>query len=908
MNNMRSILFRLMAGLLAVPVLLTAARADCVGLIVEIGHHHATFRGVVYDDPAPGQSTWFYMFKSGRKPAISHVTFELKCPDIRILDAGMWDGISFDSRLSKAGKPEPKNFPAAPKGDPTTKVTGLKFDLGFADNATRYYYFTVNGNFQPELIRVALKAGPGFTIGEICGPDPACATPPVTGSVGDFVWLDANANGLQDEDEPGIAGVTVYLLSTTDEVLDQTTTDADGLYLFEDLVDGDYRVRFTLPAGYLFTEPQVGGDGTKDSDADPVTGLTPVFALLPGEHIRHVDAGLMETTASLAVTKAGVFNPGTTDPWALCSSLGPAQAFNALVFGDFTATGGDTDGRLAVGGNAVIASGYSVGIVIAGHPLPDYFGGTTDSFIVGGDLTDGAWGVNGNIVHGGERIGPTRWMSNGNVVRKVSPVTFRKDGNVPSDGSGMTFDEIKTRLSERSELFADLDERGVVTKVVTTHDLTLEGEDAVLNVFNLDAVDWNSLSRGISITAPSNSTVLINVRGETISLVNSSMTVWETDHENVLINYVDAKTVETAGFKHTASVMAMQADAFLSGASIDGRAIFGGSVVTTNGFEFHNFYFTGDICAGDDDDALPPHIVYSFTVENTGNVPISNIVVEDALVAVNGGPIDLDPDAIDTETFTAVYYPTEAELAAGVAITNTATAVGVTASGHAVSDTAMWVVGLPEPDETDPGFEPPPEDPPEWMKADFVLRSVDVSPSPSVVGARFEVIVRVSNEGDLPVDAGDAGAVELWSGSNVYSADPQTEPDSVMPVGTLQIGETAVLTFTGLRAPFEKGTYHAMAVVNRARTVEEYSTGNNHGGATYTLEPLNVIMAPQKDGMLLRWDSVPGYYYFVERSDALGQPFNDIADNVPATPPQNVFLDETEAGGTAFYRVWGYKP
>ena len=33
-----------------------------------------------------------------------------------------------------------------------------------------------------------------------------------TGSVGDRVWLDANANGVQDAGETGINGVTVQLL------------------------------------------------------------------------------------------------------------------------------------------------------------------------------------------------------------------------------------------------------------------------------------------------------------------------------------------------------------------------------------------------------------------------------------------------------------------------------------------------------------------------------------------------------------------------------------------------------------------------------------------------------------------------------------------------------------------------
>lgn len=110
-----------------------------------------------------------------------------------------------------------------------------------------------------------------------------------------------------------------------------------------------------------------------------------------------------------------------------------ATNFNAVVFGDFTAAGGDTEGRLAVCGTATFSSGYSVGMPVAGLPLPTYTNATIDILIVGGDLHDGAFGVNGNIVHGGTRYGPYRWMQNGNVVEQVANITFDASGNVSRD-------------------------------------------------------------------------------------------------------------------------------------------------------------------------------------------------------------------------------------------------------------------------------------------------------------------------------------------------------------------------------------------------------------------------------------------------------------------------------------------
>ena len=69
-------------------------------------------------------------------------------------------------------------------------------------------------------------------------------------TLGDFVWLDLNADGIPDPGEPGFANVDVTLLFagldgiffTGDDVTLTTTTDANGAYSFTNLLDGDYRV------------------------------------------------------------------------------------------------------------------------------------------------------------------------------------------------------------------------------------------------------------------------------------------------------------------------------------------------------------------------------------------------------------------------------------------------------------------------------------------------------------------------------------------------------------------------------------------------------------------------------------------------------------------------------------------
>jgi len=114
------------------------------------------------------------------------------------------------------------------------------------------------------------------------------------GAIGDFVWIDANGNGIQDDDEVGLEGVTVNLLDSDDNVVDTTTTGPDGGYLFTLQSSGTYRVQFVLPAGYVFTIQNAdneGLDGALNSDANRSTGTTGNIALTPGGSNLNVDAG-----------------------------------------------------------------------------------------------------------------------------------------------------------------------------------------------------------------------------------------------------------------------------------------------------------------------------------------------------------------------------------------------------------------------------------------------------------------------------------------------------------------------------------------------------------------------------------------------------------------------------------------
>ncbi|RMD81937.1 MAG: hypothetical protein D6823_01725, partial [Chloroflexi bacterium] len=120
--------------------------------------------------------------------------------------------------------------------------------------------------------------------------------------LGDRVWHDVNANGVQESGESGISNVTVELYSAgadgvigggDDVSVVTTTTDSSGIYGFSYLIPGNYYVRFALPSGYTDVSPQdQDSDNAIDSDADPVNRQTVVIALAAGDNDPTWDMGV----------------------------------------------------------------------------------------------------------------------------------------------------------------------------------------------------------------------------------------------------------------------------------------------------------------------------------------------------------------------------------------------------------------------------------------------------------------------------------------------------------------------------------------------------------------------------------------------------------------------------------------
>jgi hypothetical protein len=138
------------------------------------------------------------------------------------------------------------------------------------------------------------------------------ATPtrtPTPINVGNRVWNDLNANGIQDGGEPGLLGITVQLWNSTKTFLyDSDVTDANGIYTVIAPTPGDYRVRVLLPAGADFAPKNQGGDDNVDSDINVSIltlnrGYTDIYNFGPNLiSIVSIDAGLIDVQATPTLT------------------------------------------------------------------------------------------------------------------------------------------------------------------------------------------------------------------------------------------------------------------------------------------------------------------------------------------------------------------------------------------------------------------------------------------------------------------------------------------------------------------------------------------------------------------------------------------------------------------------------
>ncbi len=147
------------------------------------------------------------------------------------------------------------------------------------------YSFTSTAEGCNEEITVAINVIPPAEV-----PDPIPAT------VGNFVFEDLDKDGIQDENEIGIPNVIVKLQDENGTIIDTISTNENGFYQFTILdPNGLYKVMFNTPEGYEPTTQSgtASDNGADDSDNDPISGMTDLFPVNPGDSIPTIDAGFI---------------------------------------------------------------------------------------------------------------------------------------------------------------------------------------------------------------------------------------------------------------------------------------------------------------------------------------------------------------------------------------------------------------------------------------------------------------------------------------------------------------------------------------------------------------------------------------------------------------------------------------
>lgn len=122
-----------------------------------------------------------------------------------------------------------------------------------------------------------------------------------SGTIGDTVWSDENANGIQDAGEKGIAGATVNLTRPDGTVI-QTTTNSNGNYLFSALPEGTYQVALVLSS---IPDPQ-------DGSLKLTTAGSFTVSLADGESYLDADFGVVAVLPNTGMSSDGFAAAGLT--------------------------------------------------------------------------------------------------------------------------------------------------------------------------------------------------------------------------------------------------------------------------------------------------------------------------------------------------------------------------------------------------------------------------------------------------------------------------------------------------------------------------------------------------------------------------------------------------------------------
>ena len=277
--------------------------------------------------------------------------------------------------------------------------------------------------------------------------------------LGNQVWLDEGAggnlaNGVFDLDEDGLVGITVQLWldngdsvfsAGSDTLVDTTTTDGEGNYLFSELEEGDYFVSVPVAGSpTMVSSPGTVGTGLSDDNLDdgaPVTGYLAVTGLL-SLSIGNAYTGELDTTPigdDLAEVEADAAGHSYRDEDSyLTADLGftnvPIYRIGNRVWADWNNNGDAEAGEPGIAG-VLVQLRDDTGAVIS-ETVTDGGGFYEFTSLIAGDYS-----IYIPVVQAGPGVDPVALAG----FHSASVTTTDADANVDNDDNGVD-DEVASTL------------------------------------------------------------------------------------------------------------------------------------------------------------------------------------------------------------------------------------------------------------------------------------------------------------------------------------------------------------------------------------------------------------------------------------------------------------------------------
>ncbi len=164
-----------------------------------------------------------------------------------------------------------------------TCTSSAVIEAGGSSGAININVAVASGLSGQTLINSAVVNGggepPGFA-GNNNDEDPTPISDPA--GISGTVFMDENNNGLKDDADSGLAGISIELLDTDDVIIATTRTTADGNYQFNNLAPGTYSIRQPIQPLDTANGITIAGIVGSGGSAGTATSITEVPSAITG--------------------------------------------------------------------------------------------------------------------------------------------------------------------------------------------------------------------------------------------------------------------------------------------------------------------------------------------------------------------------------------------------------------------------------------------------------------------------------------------------------------------------------------------------------------------------------------------------------------------------------------------------